>query len=169
MRLSNYVAAALAAVIMNSANAEKWTYGQFSVEWPEHCSLVKGSDPDQYKCLSGDVVVIDVLALNKSPSAAETKRYVENVTEAAKRNFANAVKKFGAEVIAPQAEVFGTSSTLVSVAGTTASSVRPSAFIVQFALISSIGEMAFVTVEGAGDPTTAYRKYRAVIKSAKWN
>jgi hypothetical protein len=166
----NRLAAFLLALFASSSALpaeEVWRFGPFSMPAIAGFAHKEGRSPAVYTNSSGSVALVTVHLLEGTPSLEDAARLVERATSVARSTFERAASRYG-KPVAPFAEsTLPSGDKLVSLPVETAESTG-TGFLLQYGIISPMGNVAIITIEGRGSPAKVEANVRSAIQRARF-
>jgi hypothetical protein len=154
MRTAIRLAAALLLAAAGQAGAGEWTFAGLHLAGFDGFTEETAQYPRQLHHPDGTQVLVSVFRAPREPEAGVRQVYERFAEE-------------NEPAIALESERLDDGSTLLSGA-IRKTGLPQSAFLLMYMVIAPAERVAFVTVEGAGDPQAAYKRYRAIFDTARW-
>lgn len=161
----------LAAVLLIGAHApasaEQWSFGQFKMNAFDGYSYKEGETPAIFANTNGSLALISVHLLEGKPPPDRLPGLAANAVEDARTIFERAAAKFGEPLEAFSEQALPSGDLLVTLPVVTRGP-KGSGFFLQYAVISRVGHLAIITVEGVGQATVVNAALFPAIRSARF-
>jgi hypothetical protein len=166
-RMLATLAAALSSVGSASNAAERWSFGPFSMDALPGYTYKEGRSPAVYINANGSAALITVHVPDGKPSAEQAKELVANALRYARLTFEASAKKFGRATEDFSSKDLPSGNKLATLPVATQER-SGTGYLLQFAVISNVGHIAIITVEGNGSLREANDILLPVVQSARF-
>lgn len=145
---------------------EVWSFGPFKLPALPGFTYVSGEAPAVYASVNGGIALISVYVLDGTPPPDQAATIVANARKHVRDTFASSAARFGGGgELSERKQESGDLFLSWPVATRGAGGVE---YLLQKAVISPIGSLAIITVEGGGDPATDAIALESAFASARF-
>ena len=145
---------------------ERWSFGPFSLSAMAGLAYVSGQTPAVYASPTGVTALISVYVLDGVPPPEQAKVVVSNAKKHVREIFRSSAERFGARGELSEKQL--TSGDLLLSWPTLTALVPELEYLFQNAVLSPVGNLAIITVEGKGHAHDVERLVEESIASARF-
>lgn len=142
-------------------------FGSLVLNWPEGFTSPSNKPPFQLIGPNGEVVLVTTMRQRKEPAAPGDSVEQAKMAEVGEKFIRRKAEEVGTVVRSTEHSKL-TDGTLLYTIGSKTSSVFGAGFFLQYFLVSPVGRLAFITIEGKGDALAEQTKYLGAVSTARW-
>ena len=141
--------------------------GSLVLQWPDGFVPTSTKPPFALTGPSGEKVLVTVMRQRNEPAPPGNAAEQGKMAEVGERFVRGQAEKVGT-VVLPLERSTLLDGTLLYHTGSRTSGLFSTGYFLQYLLVSPVGRLAFITVEGKGDASTEHPKYLGPIATARW-
>lgn len=142
-------------------------FGSLVLQWPDGFAPTSTKPPFQLTGPNGETVLVTTMRQRNEPPPPGDAAEQGKMAEVGEKFVSSQAEKVGT-VVMPLERSKLPDGTLIYHIGSKTSSLFSTGFFVQYLLVSPVGRLAFITVEGKGDVATEHAKYLGPVGTARW-